>query len=157
MLRFALVVLVVASSFSALASPRDSICPRGSKQRTPEQVLADHRAALAAGNVELDVQCNYASDAVVISDQGVVEGREAIAAALTGLVAFFGGALPVVHEEVVVSILKPGTHMVRLLFSVDTPCVAVPDGIDTYVIRNGQIHAQTAHGFPVFKCAPPPL
>lgn len=44
------------------------------------------------------------------------------------------------------------THMTRLLFTIDTPCVTVPDGIDTYIIRSGQIHAQTSHGFPVFHC-----
>lgn len=157
MMRLALAILVTTCATSALASPSDIECPKGWRHRTPEQVLADHRAALAAGDVALDVQCNYARDAVVISDQGVDRGREAIALSLQGLVAFFGGAVPLVHSEIVVSVLNPNTHMVKLLFSVETPCIDVPDGVDTYVIRHGQIHAQTAHGFPVFKCGPPPF
>lgn len=132
------------------------LCPQGYKDRTPEQVLADHRAWLAVGDVDKDATCNYAEDAVVIADQGVDQGREAIRASLQAFVGFFGGVVPIVHREIVVAVLNDHTHMVQVLFSVETPCVDVPDGADTYVIKRGQIHGQTSHGFPVFKCAPPP-
>jgi hypothetical protein len=61
-----------------------------------------------------------------------------------------------VNQEIVVSILDNRTHMVRTLFSITTPCVDINDGTDTYIIRDGRIQAQTAHGFPTFKCGPPP-
>jgi hypothetical protein len=152
---FVATIGAISMSATALAQPRTVECPAQHRQRTPEQVLADHRAALAAGDVELDVQCNYDADAIVISDQGVDRGRDAIRQSLLGLVNFFGGAMPMVHDEVAVTVLNPTTHIARLLFSVTTECVDVPDGVDTYLIRQGVIHAQTAHGFPVFKCAPP--
>jgi hypothetical protein len=141
-------------STAALANPQQS-CPQGLQQRTPEQVLDDQRMWLAAGQFDL-AGCNYASDAVVISDGGVTTGRAAIVQQLTVLGQIFGGQVPMVNEEVVVSILNGNTYMARILFSIDTPCVDIPDGTDTYIIRNGRIQAQTAHGFPVFQCGPPP-
>lgn len=149
----ALVVMTLAGS----AAAHDGDCPRGYRDRTAEEVLADHRAWLAVGDVDRDADCNYAIDAVVVSDQGVDQGREAIRASLQGFVNFFGGVVPIVHSEVVVTVLNNRTYLVRLLFAVETPCVDVPDGADTYVVKRGQIHGQTSHGFPVFKCAPPPF
>ena len=158
----AIMISITALGAGAAAAHRpghghNNPCPQGYKDRTPEQVLADHRAWLAVGDVDRDVRCNYAEDAVVISDQGIDSGREAIRLGLQGLVNFFGGAVPIVQSEIVVSILNNNTHMVKLLFSVETPCIDIPDGVDTYVIKRGQIHGQTAHGFPVFKCGPPPF
>lgn len=149
------VAALVASSASAHGGRghhRD--CARSLNNRTADQVLDDHRAALAAGDWDA-VGCNYAEDAVVISDQGTISGREDIVAALQGLSGFLGGAIPMVVEEVIVSILNDRAEMGRVLFSVTTPCVDIPDGADTYIIKNGKIQAQTAHGLPVFKCAPP--
>jgi hypothetical protein len=153
----ALALVAVALVGAGVARAGDGLCPPQHRSRTPEQVLEDHRAMLAAGDVDRDVQCNYARDAVVVSDQGVDVGRDAIRLSLLGLVQFFGGAVPAIHSEVVVTVMNDRTHMAKVLFSVVTPCIAVPDGIDTYVIKNGQIHAQSAHGFPVFTCGPPPF
>jgi len=129
-------------------------CPAGSGDRAPEKVLEEHRAALLAGDVEGDVLCNYAPDAVVISDQGVDSGRDAIRLALERLVAAFKGAVPTVKSQVILPLPGRG-HMVRVLFSMQTPCVDLPDGVDTYLIQAGRIVAQTAHASPSFKCAPP--
>ncbi len=160
------IVLAVAMvSLSAGAHDRDSErdhnrrrdnCHRQDRQlrqRTAQQVLVSHRAALAAGDWDV-VACNYAEEAVVISDGGVMQGRDATVAALQQLSGFFGGTIPMVNEEVIVSILKDRAEMARVLFSISTPCVDINDGADTYIIKNGQIQAQTAHGFPIFKCAP---
>lgn len=130
-------------------------CPHGFKQRTAAEVLDSHRALLTAGDVETDVACNYAEDAVVISDQGVDSGRDAISLSLSGLVAAFGGIMPTVTEQVVVPAFREGIDMVRIRFTLSTPCIDIADGTDTYLIENGRIHAQTAHGLPVFKCGPP--
>lgn len=150
-----LVLVILMSAAGAAAS--EPICPPGYKTRTAAQVLVDHRAALAVGDVNTDVTCNYATDAVVIFDQGVNRGREAIRMSLQGFVNFFGGIMPIVTSEVAVTVLNSNTELVRLLFSVEVPCVSVPDGADTYVIKNGQIHGQTSHAFPVFTCGPPPF
>lgn len=153
----ALAVVTIALVGAGAARAGDDLCPPQHKNRTPNQVLEDHRAWLAAGDVERTVQCNYARDAVVISDMSVDVGRDAIRQSLQGLVFFFGGAVPAVHSEIAVSVLNDRTHLAKVLFSVTTPCISVPDGVDTYLIKNGQIHGQTAHGFPVFTCGPPPF
>ncbi|HVS12712.1 MAG TPA: hypothetical protein VMV46_02215 [Thermoanaerobaculia bacterium] len=141
--------LLAPSALQARSAP----CPPDTYTRTPEEVLADHRQALAVGDLDA-VDCNYAEDATVISDGGIDFGRQAIKSSLAFFLQVFGGAQPVVIQEISISTLNPRTHMVRLLFVVDTPCVTVPDGVDTYVIQNGQIHAQTSHAFPVFQCLP---
>ena len=117
--------------------------------RTAEQVLSDHRAALAEGDIDRDVQCNYAADAVVISDAGVDRGREAIRKRLLEIAALFRDAVPALTAQTIVP-LDEATSMARVLFSVATPGIEVADGVDTYIIKNGQIHWQSAHGRPVF-------
>lgn len=136
---------------ASLWEPLPSHCPEGTRRRSAEEVLEDHRAALAAGDLDA-VYCNYARDATVISDGGIDVGHEAIRASLEFFLQIFGGVQPVVVQEVPVEIPSGRTEMVRVLFTVDTPCVIVPDGVDTYVIRSGQIHGQTSHALPVFTC-----
>ncbi|HZP49416.1 MAG TPA: nuclear transport factor 2 family protein [Vicinamibacterales bacterium] len=114
--------------------------------RTPEQVLASHRRALAARDWAA-VRLNYADDAVVISDMGVTAGADAIVADLKAIVASLGPAVPTVRRQEIVP-LDECTHMVRVLFSVATPALDVPDGVDTYFVRQGRIVGQTAHGAP---------
>ncbi|HEY4222150.1 MAG TPA: hypothetical protein VGO62_12425 [Myxococcota bacterium] len=153
---FAAVAVIALASAPALATKPPRECPRGFHDRTPEEVLADHQARLADGDIQGDVDCNYDADAVVIADGGVARGSDQIFAALSGFGAVFGGQVPIVNDEIVVSILNGNTYMVRLLFSITTPCVSIADGADTYIIKHGQIQAQTSHGFPTFTCGPPP-
>ena len=143
---------IVAAAGPAAARPR---CDPSLRHRSAEQVLAAHRAALATGDWDA-ARCNYAEDAVVINDGGVAVGVDTIIGQLQFLGSLFGGLIPVVTQEVTVSILNDRAEMVRLLFSISTQCLDIPDGVDTYIIQNGQIQAQTAHGFPLFKCGPPP-
>lgn len=149
-------VLLFLGASQALAQAPGSFepsCGWSTYFRTPEEVLADHRAALAAGDYDA-VYCNYSPDAVVISDGGIDRGHDEIRASVEFFGQLFGGTQPAVVQEIVVKGGAPWTHVVRLLFTIDTPCVTVPDGVDTYVIRFGQIHAQTSHAFPVFQCFP---
>lgn len=132
---------------------RDPCNSRALRNRSAEEVLEAHRAALAAGDYA-SARCNYAEDAVVVNDGGTTTGRDNIIAELQALGGLFGGIIPIVNQEVIVSILNDRAEMARVLFSITTTCVDIPDGVDTYIIKNGKIQAQTAHGFPVFKCAP---
>lgn len=95
-------------------------------------------------------------------------GHAAIRNSVEFFFQVFGGPLPQVVQQITVEVPSeqqpqfppakvlhqppPPPPMTRLLFTIDTPCVTVPDGIDTYIIRSGQIHAQTSHAFPVFHC-----
>jgi hypothetical protein len=114
-------------------------------------VLADHRAALAAEDWDA-ARCNFHPDAKMISDSGVSEGVDAIIAELQALAQFFGGVVPTVYSEIILSILDSDRYMARTLSFIDTTCVDIPDGTETYVIRKGQIQALTTHGFFVFLC-----
>src|SRR5688500_6003158 len=79
--------LVVSLALTlAIFAPAEAAqeCPKGLKSRAPEQVLAEHRAALAAGDLDL-AMCNFAPDAVVIHDNGIDRGHDAIRASLAFL------------------------------------------------------------------------
>lgn len=145
----------LAAAVAALTPPPPPLpafCGPAALERTPEEVLNDHFDGLAAGDLDR-VYCNYHPDAQLIGDGGIDQGQDAIRSTWDFFLQVYGGAQPNRIQQLVVP-LDHETHLVRLLFTVDTPCVAVPDGVDTYVIRRGQIHAQTHHAFPVFLCLP---
>lgn len=140
-----------AHAVSATSSVEPRSCSPKLSKRTPEEVLDDHRAALAVGDLDA-AACNFAPDAVVISDGGIDDTPDQIRSSLAFFLAIFEGTMPQVIQQIVVETPVPHTYMVRLLFTIDTPCITVPDGIDTYIIRRGQILSQTSHAFPVFQC-----
>ncbi len=146
-----LMVLTVVAAGLVWAGTATAGCAPELKDRTPQQVLADHRAALAAEDWDA-ARCNFHPDAQMISDNGVSEGVEPIIAEFQALAAFFGGNFDQVYQEIVVSILDSERHLARVLYTVDTTCSDVPDGIDTFIIRRGRIVARTTHGFIVFTC-----
>lgn len=113
-------------------------CPKLSKKATAAEVFADRMAALNAGNLDLAF-CYYAEDAVVVMPGSVVRGREAIKAAFVQFGSLFGGVLPVPSTVTVEG------DVVLATFSLFTPGASVPDGADTFVIRDGLIQAQTVH------------
>lgn len=119
------------------------------RARSAEKVLSDHRAAIGEGNIERDVDCNYADDAIVISDAGVDRGRAAIRQRLQQLTTLFGSVVPEVIEQTIVQ-LDDTTSLARVLFRLTTPDIEIADGVDTYIVKNGQIHWQSAHGRPTF-------
>lgn len=118
-------------------------CSPTLKQRTPEQVIADHYAALGAGDLER-AMCDYAVDARVIMPGSVGRGIDQIRAGFLGMAQMFGGAMPTIN-----SITIDG-EVVLLTYSIYTPTVSIPDGSDTFVIRNGLIYYQIVHSPLVF-------
>lgn len=143
----------LAAAVAALTPPPPPLpafCDAFTFDRTPEEVLADHFAALAVGDLD-SVYCDYHPDARLIGDGGIDQGQDAIRATWEFFLQVYGGTQPNLIQQIVVP-LDHETHLVRLLFTIDTPCVIVPDGVDTYVIRKGQIHGQTTHAAPVFQC-----
>lgn len=128
------------------------VCSPDLNHRTPEEVVVDFRAAMVAANWAA-VRCNIDDDAVMISDNGVTNGEDEIVGELQVLARFFGGTMPQQHNHlIVVPILGGNRSMARVLYTVDTTCADVPDGIDTYVIKGGQIAALTTHAFIQFSC-----
>ena len=146
-----LMFLTVVAAGLVWAGTATAACSPELKERTPQQVLADHRAALAAEDWDA-VRCNFHPDAKMISDNGVSEGVDSITVEFQALAAFFGGFFDQVYQEIILMNVSGDRHMARVLYTVDTTCSDVPDGIDTYIIRKGQIVALTTHGFILFSC-----
>jgi hypothetical protein len=118
------------------------------KDRTPSEVIDDLLAARAAGDWDAAAS-NFAEDAYVIDDQGVLVGPAEIVAAMRSLDCLFQGAQADVSEQNVFR------NTVRLLYSVDGGWIVMPDAVDTYVIENGLIQHQTRHGLIEFTGPPP--
>jgi hypothetical protein len=131
-----------------LAGQAEAACSASLKERAIDQVVNDLYVARAAGDWEA-VGCNYARDAFLVDDQGVLIGRDEIVASLMSWDQFFGGVQPDFSE------VNYFENIARLIFSVDGGWIVVPDGTTTYVIRNGKIRRQTFHGVIEFTGPPP--
>jgi len=116
--------------------------------RTPGEVVADLRAALAAQDWDA-VASNYAEDAYVIDDQGILVGHADIVASYQSLVALFNGVSPTINQQDIFM------DTVRVLYRLDAGWVVIPDGVDTFVIERGLIRRQTRHGLLEFTGPPP--
>jgi hypothetical protein len=123
-------------------------CPKDLKKRSPDQVVAALRAALAAGDWEA-VGCQYAPRAFLADDQGVLVGVDEIVSSLMSLDALFGGVQPVIREDTYFH------DMARILWTLDAGWIVIPDGVDTYVIKKGRIEMQSRHGLIEFTGPPP--
>ena len=146
-------LLVLPLLFGSLAGASDNVsdkkgdafqCPKMSKHRTAAEVFADRMAALNAGNMDLAF-CYYAEDAVVVMPGSVVQGREAIKAAFIQFGSLFGGVIPAPSTVTVEG------DVVLVTFSLVTPGASIPDGADTFVIRDGLIRAHTVHASVTFS------
>jgi len=108
--------------------------------RTPEQVFADHSARLGTGNLDRVVE-NYAGDAVFVTPDAVLHGRDGVKQGLAKLLADLPDATwqlnPVFAGDVLL-----------LTWTADGPTARVSDGVDTFVFRDGQIAAQTVRYIP---------
>jgi ketosteroid isomerase-like protein len=105
--------------------------------RSVQEVFAHHVKGLNEAKTD-DVAFDYAENAIFITkDDGVVRGREAIKkwfhAALTGplLGAKFEAAVLTVEGEIIYLEWKAEANVNRA------------SGVDTFVVRDGEIRAQT--------------
>lgn len=106
--------------------------------RTPRQVIEEHQAALRDGDIN-KAMCDYAPFARVLSADGVDKGRDEIEASFMNLVNLFGGIMPTTTG------IHTTGEVVMVNWEVETPVASIPDGVDTFVIRFGQIWYQTVH------------
>jgi hypothetical protein len=147
-LRTAVAIATVLLALGLQAVAAEAKCPKGLQKRSTDQVLASHRAALAAADWEA-VACNYAKKAFMITDQGVLVGPEEIVAWFVSLHDLFGTIAPQIAEEVFFR------EAVREVYRLDGGWVVIPDGVDTYRIRRGKIEWQGIHGIIEFTGPPP--
>jgi len=104
--------------------------------RSPQEVFQHHAEALGAGDLDAIVE-DYSDDAVFITPDGVMRGKDGIRKAFTQLLADVPNAdwaLPTQIYEGDVLFLE---------WTATAAGTKVEDGIDTFVFRDGQIVVQT--------------
>lgn len=104
-------------------------------KRTPEEVFAHHVQALGAEDPDATA-LDYADDAVLITQDGVMRGKAAIRDFFTAVFQ----ALPQAKWDV-----KP-TFVDNILFlqwTADSRRASISDGVDTFLFKDGLIQVQT--------------
>ncbi|CAL9317548.1 nuclear transport factor 2 family protein [Streptomyces sp. SudanB25_2051] len=103
--------------------------------RTPQEVFADHGNRLTTGDLDL-ISRNYTEDAVFLTPEGTLTGREGVRRGIGRLLA----DLPDADWQ-----LSPqfAGDVLFLRWSAVTDTHEVTDGVDTFVFRDGLISAQT--------------
>lgn len=107
--------------------------------RTTQQVLQDHLDRAQRGDLDADIERNFDPDCVLMTTYGTFRGHEGVreAAALLARQMGAGGYRYLRqewHEE-----------LAFLEWTVDNDRVSIPDGADSYWIRDGRIRAMTIH------------
>ncbi|HZS75590.1 MAG TPA: nuclear transport factor 2 family protein [Ktedonobacteraceae bacterium] len=104
-------------------------------KRTPQEVFRHHAQAL--GNEDLDATAmDYAEDAVVITQDGVIRGKSAIRDFFAAVFRAIPQAKWNVKETYVDNILF-------LEWTADSMKGSVNDGVDTFIFKDGLIQYQT--------------
>lgn len=140
------VVTTLAAPVAVARPPEHAgpTCPPARADRTPQQVIDDHLASLATGDVDRIV-CDYAHDAVVVMPGVVFTGRAQIRQGLLAMQGLFGATLPTITSNTVAG------DTVLSTWRLETPHVVVEDGSDTFVVRGGRIQIQTVHAPLTFR------
>lgn len=104
-----------------------------------EAVMARNEAAFARGDLE-GVVANYAEDAVLVRPGKVYRGRAEIRAMFAGVFAHFAGLTPQSNTMTVAG------RLALLTWTATSPAGQVVQGVDSFVIENNQIVAQSYVG-----------
>jgi hypothetical protein len=108
-------------------------------ERSPREVLDDHLRLRAEGDLETDLARNYAPDVVVLCSYGALRGLDAMRRSATDL-----------KEQLPNARFDYKLHEVEgeygyLLWSAESDTCRVPEGADSYVMRNGRIVMQSIY------------
>ena len=136
-------VLSTCLLLGTAALAKDKGCPKPDKKATAVEVLDARMQAFFAGDIDRLMRF-YAEDAVVVLPGSVVRGRDAIRQAFLAFGSAFGGVMPTITS------VTSADDVVLADPLLITPGPSIPDGADTFVIRDGEIGTQTVHGTLVF-------
>ena len=104
--------------------------------RTPQEIFAHHAEALMAGDVE-EIVADYADDAVFITPEGVLRGKEGVRQGFTKLLT----DVPDATWDVPTQIFEGDTLFIE--WSAVAARTKVTDGVDTFVFAGDSIRLQT--------------
>jgi hypothetical protein len=119
--------------------PRRRPGASGPRVRTTEEVFRDHLALRKAGDVECDIERNYAMDVVLIAAFGTYEGHEGIRRCAKRLTESIG------DTTFTYTTCRVHGEIAFLEWHADSSAARVTDGVDTFLIRNGRIRIKTVH------------
>jgi SnoaL-like domain len=105
--------------------------------RPADEVFEDHLRLRSLGDLETDLERNYANDVVVLCELGALHGRAAIRKSARRL----GLQLPDAEFQFPIKLVR-GEHAF-LVWKARSQRFEVEDGADSFVIRGGRIVAQT--------------
>jgi ketosteroid isomerase-like protein len=104
--------------------------------RTPQEVFQHHAEALGAGDLDAIVD-DYADDAVFITPDGVLHGKDGVRQGFTKLLS----DLPSAEWDVPTQIFEGDILFIE--WNAASEKTKADDGIDTFVFRDGLIRVQT--------------
>jgi len=108
--------------------------------RTPTEVLHDHLAKRLAGEVDADIEQNYADDTVFLTGTGSFFGKDGVRESASELAKYLGEDAEFDYRHTEVS----GPYAF-LEWTGTAKNKVVCDGADSYVIRDGKIRFQSIH------------
>ena len=106
-------------------------------KRSTTEVLDDHLERRQRGDIEGDLEHNYAPEVVLLCERGVLKGRDAVRGSAKALADQLPNACFAFPFKAV-----DGEHAL-LHWSAQSANVRVDVGVDTFVIRDGRIVLQT--------------
>jgi ketosteroid isomerase-like protein len=104
--------------------------------RTPQEIFQHHAEALIGGDLE-GIVADYSDDAVFITPQGVLRGKDGIREAFSRLL----NDLPDAHWEVPTQIFEGNVLFIE--WNAHAKTTRATDGIDTFVFGGDHIRVQT--------------
>jgi ketosteroid isomerase-like protein len=104
--------------------------------RSTKQVFDDHIAALESGDIA-KLMADYADDAILILPDGAVVGKAAIQAAFENMIQGSPN-IKFIGQDIVEG------DTLLMIWSAECDTATMPQGVDTFVIRDDKIQRQTA-------------
>jgi hypothetical protein len=104
--------------------------------RSPQEVFQHHAEALGAEDLE-GIVSDYSDDAIFITPDGILRGKDGVRAAFTKLLSDVPGAAWELPTQLY------DDDILLLEWKAESANTKVEDGIDTFVFRDGMIRVQT--------------
>lgn len=107
--------------------------------RQTREVLDDHLRLREAGDVDADLARNYAEDIVLLCEPGVLRGRQAVRESAQRL------AWQIPNARYEYPSLRVEGEYAMLVWNASSPDGKVHHGVDSFVMREGRIVAQSIY------------
>ena len=109
------------------------------QQREPKEVFEDHLKRAMAGDMEGDIEHNYADDVILLTGVGLLRGRDGVRESRDILAEDLPGG----NFEYLTQLCSGDYAFLEWRGEADE--VRIEDGADSFVIRDGRIVMQSIH------------